>query len=419
MKKITRVAYFPDSFLEVDGVAMTSNKLVNYARERDFPLICVHAGPSTKITRSGSITDVSLKRTPVSIPMDHSLKFDPLFQRHVAKVRRELRKFKPDVIHITGLNDVSIMGAYLAWKLDIALVGSWHTNIHEYAARRLQKSLKFLPARTREGFTHFLEKQILKGAKLYYKMPQVLLAPNQELLDLLSNGTGRRSHLMIRGVDAVRFHPEKKTMNDDLIRFGFVGRLRVEKNVRLLAELESRLIRSGKTGFRFLIVGEGDEREYLEKNMKYADFTGYLDGEELAAAYANMDVFVFPSETDAYGNVPQEAMASGAPALVTDKGGPRHFVTNGVNGFVASGLEDFVKYAAMFIDDRDLLYRMQRSSREFALTRSWESVFETVYQAYDEAKNYLDKVKRRRPGGRRTIFSIPPQIATEDELKNK
>lgn len=414
MNDVKRVAYFPDSFLEVDGVAMTSNKLVKFARERGYPFLVVHAGPKTQSKNDGSVRFVSLRRSLLSIPVDHSLRFDPFFQRHFRAVKKSVVEFKPDVIHITGLNDVSIMGALLAWKLDIALVGSWHTNIHEYAARRLENSLRFLPAKTRKGFLGFLERQIWHGAKLYYKMPQVLLAPNQELMDMLMSGTTRRARLMIRGVDTDRFTPDKRTLHDGIIRFGFVGRLRAEKNVRMLVDLEKRLIESGRTNFRFLVVGEGDERSFLEKNMKFADFTGYLDGEDLAEAYANMDVFVFPSETDAYGNVPQEAMASGAPALVTDKGGPRHFVIDGVNGYIARDLNEFTSYCERLMDDRELLNRLKLSSREFAMTRSWDSVFETVYSAYSEAKDYLDKVKRTCGKKERKFFTIP-KIAGDEE----
>lgn len=418
MNSNLRVAYFPDSFLEVDGVAMTSNKLVDFAKRREYPFLVIHAGPKTEIKNDGCVTFLSLKRSPIAIPLDHSLRFDPLFQRHLAKVKRALKEFKPDVIHITGPNDVSILGAYLAWKMDISLVGSWHTNIHEYAPVRLGKNLGFLPEKSRRDFLRFLERQILKGAKLYYKMPQVLLAPNQELMDMLVSGTTRRAKLMIRGVDTDRFQPDKRTINDGLIRFGFVGRLRAEKNVRMLAELEKELFELGRSNFRFLIVGEGDERKYLEREMKTADFTGYLDGEELAQAYANMDVFVFPSETDAYGNVPQEAMASGAPAIVTDKGGPKHFVTDGVNGFVARDIDEFAKYCAWFLDDRQLLEKMKLSSREFALTRSWDSVFETVYEAYHEAKNRLDKVKRTCSKKDRKFFTIP-QVAADEDVNKK
>ena len=298
------------------------------------------------------------------------------------------------------------MGAWMAWKLDIALVGSWHTNIHEYAARRLRKSLWFMPQKMRWEFTKFIERQIRTGAKLYYTMPQVLLAPNQELVEMLQTGTPRPSKLMIRGVDTNVFSPEKRTVKDGLIRFGFVGRLRAEKNVRMLVDLEKRLLEDGYTDFRFLIVGEGDERDHLEKNMKTADFTGFLEGERLSEAYANMDVFVFPSDTDAFGNVPQEAMASGAPSIVSDKGGPKFFVENGVNGFVASDLDGFVSYAKLLLDDRELLAKMKITSREFAKTRTWESVFETVYEAYYEAKERLDKIRAEQPNRRKRVFSL-------------
>lgn len=396
MKEILRVAYFPDSFLEVNGVAMTSNKLVNFAKKREYPFLVVHAGPKTEVTHDGTVTHVSLKRSPLSFPMDEGLRYDPLFQRHANFVRKALNEFRPDVFHITGLNDVSIIGAYLAWKMDIALVGSWHTNLHEYAARRLRKRFAFLPKKQLHDLTHFAEGKILDGAKLYYRMPQRLLAPNQELIDMLESGTGRPARLMIRGVDTDVFTPEKRTAHDGILRFGFVGRLRTEKNVRLLVELEKRLIAAGKNNFHFLIVGEGDEKKYLRENMKTAELPGFLEGERLSEAYANMDVFVFPSETDAYGNVPQEAMASGAPAIVTDIGGPKFFVNHGENGFIARNLDEFAAYCIELMDHPEELARMKKASREFAMTRSWDSVFDGVYEVYREAKDYLAEVRRQQ-----------------------
>lgn len=396
MKEVLRVAYFPDSFLEVNGVAMTSNRLVGFARKRGYPFLCIHAGEKTEVRQDESVTFLRLKRSPASFAMDEGLKYDPFFQRHVRIVRRELEKFKPDVFHITGLNDVSIIGAYLAWKMDMPLVGSWHTNLHEYAARRLRTKLGFLSEKTRFSLTSFIERKILDGALLYYRMPQILLAPNEELIEMLEKGTRRQGRLMIRGVDTELFSPEKRTVTDDIVRFGFVGRLRAEKNVRLLAEMEKKLFAAGRTNFKFLIVGEGNEREWLEKNMRTAELTGFLEGERLSEAYANMDVFVFPSDTDAFGNVVQEANASRVPCIVTDQGGPKFIVRKGETGFVAKDVDEFVKFAVELIDDREKLERMKKASREFALSRSWEAVFESVYRAYGEAKIYLDDKKTKR-----------------------
>lgn len=396
MEDILRVAYFPDSFYEVNGVAMTSNRLVRFVKKRGLPFINVHAGPTTEVSKDGNYISLSLKRSMASFTMDEGLRYDPFFQRHVGFVRRELEKFRPDVFHITGLNDVSIIGAYLAWKMDVALVGSWHTNLHEYAARRLRSRLAFLPKNKLHAFTGFLERKILDGAKLYYKMPQRILAPNQELIDMLEEGTGRTARLMIRGVDTELFSPEKRTVRDGIFRFGFVGRLRAEKNVRMLADLEKKLLRAGKKNFHFLIVGEGNERQFLQENMKTVELPGFLEGEQLSEAYANMDVFIFSSDTDAYGNVIQEANASAVPCIVTDQGGPKFIVQEGETGFVAKNLDEFAKYAIDLIDNPEKLAKMKRTSREFALTRSWDSVFESVYKTYGEARDYLDEVRRQQ-----------------------
>jgi glycosyltransferase involved in cell wall biosynthesis len=189
---------------------------------------------------------------------------------------------------------------------------------------------------------------------------------------------------MTRGVDTEEFAPAKRTAADGVFRFGFVGRLRAEKNVRQLADLEKRLLAAGQTNFKFLIVGEGNERDFLEKNMTRAEVTGFLDGERLAEAYANMDVFVFPSETETFGNVVQEANASGVPAIVTNQGGPKFIVRHGETGFIAENFDEFVRYSLLLMTDREKLAQMKNQAREFALSRSWDAVFESVYQAYAE-----------------------------------
>jgi phosphatidylinositol alpha 1,6-mannosyltransferase len=394
VKNIPRVAFFPDSFLEVNGVAMTSKRLIGYAKRNGYPYLCIHAGKKTETATDESIKYLSLKRSLLSFPMDEDLKYDPFFQRHVRRVLRELMEFKPDVMHITGLNDVSIIGVYLSWKLQIPLVGSWHTNLHEFAARRLMRILRFLPQKTLDSLLGFTERKIMDGAVLYYKIPKVVLSPNQELVDILEKGTKRVSRLMSRGVDTEKFAPEKRTVDDQIFRFGFVGRLRAEKNVRLLARLEKKLLELGKTNFKFLIVGEGNEREWLEKNMSCAEFTGFLDGEQLSAAYANMDVFVFPSETDAFGNVAQEANASGVPSIVTNQGGPKFIIKHNESGFIAENFDDFVKYSLELMDNAEKLAKMKQTARRNALSSSWDAVFESVYEAYAEAISIQEEQKR-------------------------
>ncbi|MBX3288692.1 MAG: glycosyltransferase [Acidobacteria bacterium] len=379
-----RIAFFPDSYEEVNGAAMTCKRLTDYARRNGYPFLVIHAGHETREWTDGSVEYLQLKRSPVSFSLDEELAFDPFFQRHIRKIRRRLVDFKPDIIHITGLNDVSIMGSYLGWKLQIPLLGSWHTNLHEFAAQRLQGAMRFLPQKFSSGIAKFAEKRIRDGAVLYYKMPKVVLAPNQELVELLGKGTHRAAFLMGRGVDSEKFSPAKRTVDDNVIRLGFVGRLRPEKNVRLLIEIEKELLKLGKTGFSFLIVGEGNERAHLEEKMKHAEFTGFLEGEALSEAYANMDIFIFPSETDAFGNVAQEASASGVPSIVSDKGGPKYIINHGETGYVAKTNEDYVNFAIELMDDREKRLEMGRKGRELTVARSWDAIFAGVYDGYAE-----------------------------------
>ena len=89
-----------------------------------------------------------------------------------------------------------------------------------------------------------------------------------------------------------------------------------------MGRLDAALQTAGVRNYRFLIVGEGDERPWLEKHLTKAEFTGEIRGAAVAEAFANMDLFVFPSLTDAFANVVLEAMSSGVPAIAFPVGGP-------------------------------------------------------------------------------------------------
>ena len=136
--RVPRVAYFPDSFHEVNGVAHTSRNFVAFAERHGLPFLCVRAGDrATAFEQTSELRTMELGRSKASVRMEKDLEFDALFWRHAGVIRRELERFKPDVIHITGPSELGIFGAYFAWKMGIPLAASWHTNVHEYGARRV------------------------------------------------------------------------------------------------------------------------------------------------------------------------------------------------------------------------------------------------------------------------------------------
>jgi len=381
-----RVAYFPDSFHEVNGVAHTSRHFEAFARRRNLPFLCVRAGERAEaFVEEGNVWTLELPRSFLSFALEKDLRYDPAFLRHIPLVGEVLDRFKPDVIHITGPSELGTLGAGLAHHRGLPLAASWHTNVHEYLARRSHWFLRLLPERQSAVAGQKIEDLTMATAAKFYSLAQVLFAPNPELCQLLERTAGRRCHLMPRGVDAELFHPSKRQRDADDKQFvlGFVGRLSVEKNVTLLPQIQQELEAMGMTNFRFLVVGHGAELDWLRERMPRAEFPGVLKGEALSAAYANMDLFVFPSHTDTFGNVVLEALASGVPAVVTPDGGPPTIVKEGLTGSIAAD-DGFATAVASLLADPAKLAGMRVAAREYALTASWDSVFEGVYSAYSE-----------------------------------
>jgi glycosyltransferase involved in cell wall biosynthesis len=243
---------------------------------------------------------------------------------------------------------------------------------------------KLLPKPQSEAAEQTIEDVTMALAAKFYSLAKVLFAPNLELCALLEKTTHRPCHLMPRGVDSELFNPgrRKRDAEDRDFVLGFVGRLSIEKNVTLLGQVQEELERMGQRNFRFLIIGHGTDADWLREHLPRAQLPGVLRGEALAEAYANMDLFVFPSHTDTFGNVVLEAFASGVPAIVTPDGGPASIVQDGMTGRIVPDAE-FSAAVAGILADPAKLAEMGHAARAHALTASWDSVFEGVYQAYE------------------------------------
>jgi glycosyltransferase involved in cell wall biosynthesis len=387
-----RVAYFPDSFHEINGVAHTSRNFVAYAMRHNLPFLCVRAGTRPHPTEQrGSVRTLELPRSEIAVGMEKDLAFDPLFWRHADTIEDELHRFQPDILHMTGPSELGMFAAYFAWKLQIPLVASWHTNVHEYAAKRIGWLTSLLPNEMVEATEHHVETGSLDITTRFYSFARVLFAPNTELCDMLAKATGRPCHLMQRGVDTEQFSPDHRTRPDrkpeEPFVLGYVGRLSREKNVALLPLIERELREAGISA-RFHIIGHGVDEEALRKELPDAEFSGVLRGLPLSQAYANMDLLVFPSHTDTFGNVVLEALASGVPAIVTPDGGPKFIVREAASGEPETGVvtEDlgFSKAIGEILRDPVRLAAMRSAARAYSLSCSWDTVFNRVYNAYAE-----------------------------------
>jgi glycosyltransferase involved in cell wall biosynthesis len=196
-----------------------------------------------------------------------------------------------------------------------------------------------------------------------------------------------------RGIDVQRFHPSNRNgffsnrfgVEDSDIKLLYVGRVSREKNMPLLAET-FRKLSSLRDGVRLVVVGDGPYLKEMKESLSGlpVTFTGFLDGEELAQAYASSDIFIFPSTTDTFGKVVLEAQASGLPVIVSDRGGPRENLIDQRTGFIVTSedQEAYLKATLKLIDNPDLLRRMRKTAREYTENRSFESAYLKLWDSY-------------------------------------
>jgi glycosyltransferase involved in cell wall biosynthesis len=285
------------------------------------------------------------------------------------------------------------LGFWAAHRAGVPVMGSWHTNLHEYAERRLQSSLCFLPGWIRNWLSRGARDAALWAMVRFYRIMHFLAAPNQEMVEMLERRTGRASFLMAHGADTTLFAPERRERTDDTFTIGYVGRLTPEKNVRAMAELERSLVRAGTRRFRIVMVGGGTELPWLKEHVRTGEFPGVLRGVPLARQFANMDAFVFPSLTDTFGLVILEAMSSRVPVVLPPETGLRAGVMDGVDGYLS---RDFAGSVQRLMSDETTRQRMATAAREHALARNWPGVFDDLYRIYGEGLD-AEGTRRRLP----------------------
>jgi glycosyltransferase involved in cell wall biosynthesis len=250
---------------------------------------------------------------------------------------------------------------------------------------------------------------------LFYPSVDEVLVPSKFIAKLLHRRGLRNRKLLIldRWVDLDRFHPEKRTPGfwrrfgleneDGLVKFVYVGRLGVEKNLTQLAEAYRRL-RATRSDAHLVIVGDGPFRRQLEQLLAGlpVTFTGFLQGEDLPRAIASADAKLFPSTTDTWGNAPLEAEACGLPVVVSDVGGPCELMEDGVTGFKVRGRDaDALHHAMVLLMDPETRARMGRNARAFVEQNRVDEPFTAVL----DSEAYRRRLQHAKHGSTGSVWS--------------
>jgi len=366
-----RVTYFTESLYPlVDGVSRTLARLfATLEREGvDFQVFSPFV-PGPEVAWRDRVVPVRHFRFPPYPDYRVSLPF-------TGPLRGRVEAFRPDLIHVVSPTPLAYRAQGLAVDLGVPVVASFHTHFVSY--------FRYYGVGRLEGFGWSL-------LRAFYRRCDRIYAPSPSIVRELESRGLRGVELWSRGIDLAGFSPAHRDPATIALAGGGVGtpilllvsRLVKEKDLADLVVVDQVLRRRG-VRFRLVLVGDGPMAPRLRRELPDAFFAGHRSGEDLARWYASSDVFVFPSTTETLGNVVLEALASGLPAVVVDRGGPQDLIEQGVNGFVAPGndperLADFLQ---PLLEDAVLRRKMGAAARDSAASRDWEEINGALLESY-------------------------------------
>jgi len=367
-----RVALVTGSYNYIrDGVALSLNRLVDFLiRAGVDVLVFAPVGPAPAFEPVGELVPVR------SVP----LPFRPEYRVALGlprSPRQRLSDFAPDIIHIATPDLLGLAVLRYARGEGVPVVASYHTRYETYL---------------RHYGLGFATATLARYLRNFYSSCRELYVPSDSMAQTLSaEGLEVAMKPWPRGVDTAHFHPSRRS-EEWRRRFGilpdvpvvlFVSRLVREKQLSVLVSTFHKLAQIG-VPFQGVIVGDGPERSWLESRLPDCVFPGFLVGEELAQSYASSDLFFFPSDTESFGNVTLEAMASGLPCVCADATGSRSLVQPGSTGCLVpvGDVEGFASTIRSLIENPGLRARFGEAARERSLTYGWDEPMQSLLERY-------------------------------------
>ena len=323
-ERSNRRAWVTDTFSDVNGVSHTIRMLTGKARERGWPMTIMTSMESAPDTGIETINFPPLGTFSLPEYDSQKLAFPPFLDVIETLERGNYREV---IISTPGPMGVTALAA--ARLLGLRAVGIYHTDFPKYVKCLTQDEV--------------LEQMATGYMQWFYgKMDRILVPSEFYRKHLGDNGFDKaKINVLPRGVDLARFNPAKRDedfwkpygLNGNL-KLLYVGRVSKEKNVKTMIDAFQNA-RTTTPNLDLVVVGDGPELASFRKQQgENICFTGFLQGEELATAYASADLFLFPSASDTFGNVVLEAHASGLPAIVSTLGGPAEIIARNGSGLV-------------------------------------------------------------------------------------
>lgn len=385
------VAFFSDILIrDFDGANKTMFQLIDRIPETDYNYM-FFCGMSSKSKTKHQIREIPT----LTIPYNQTYKVAlPGF--HKAQLLTSLSLFRPDVIHIATPSSLGFFALNYAKKNGIPVLSVYHTHFISYIKYYL-KNLPFL--------INFTEAIIARTYRNFYNKCDITYIPTLQIAkELVDNGVSSQNFkLWQRGINTSLFSPKKrdrsfikKVTKNDYPSILFVSRLVWEKNLETLFAIYDRA-QELDWKVNFLIVGDGVAENAAKARMKNAFFFGFLKHDSLAKVYASSDIFVFPSISEAYGNVVVEAMASGCVPVIARGGGSQTLVDDGRTGFLCKPNDpnDYIEKIKKLLINYRLRKTMQTEGVKFTSKLSWENLSKEYFRDIQDLANYSRSLKSK------------------------
>lgn len=343
---------------EVNGVANSLQRLLSHLNSDVFRVSIIRTSP--KVDYPQAANEIWVRG--LSVPQYPDIQLGlPAGQR----IRRAWREDPPDIVYVATEGMLGASAVAQARYMAVPVISAFHTNFHRYSGYYGM------------GWIHTA---VMMWMRRFHNRTDATLVPSRAMVKELTAEGIDRVEWLPHGVDCEHFTPNLRSQHlrrawasHDEIVLLYVGRLAAEKNLRVALEA-AEVARKGGFNIRMVVVGEGPLRQELETLYPHAVFTGVKTGDELARHYASADVFLMPSQTETFGLVTLEAMASGLPVVAYNMAAAGECVRPGVDGYLAANESPEAFYEALqalLMSDSTL---MGIDARAQAESLSWHMV---------------------------------------------